>query len=214
MGDRCKVAVFDLDGTLIKGSSFNRFIWFLLKKLIKSGRYTACYVVLYYFILQVLRISSRATAKFEIMHIADGFLTQNDYLVFANQIARSSRCNLLSQLHDFQSNNTITVLLSASPDQYVSQIASILKFDYAAGSISTSDLKIYQETRGERKVQILNDLISENSKIEYIFTDHQEDFYLIDSYKDAKIILVNPSLRLKSLCDKARIDYKLNIQHD
>ncbi|MDE5844272.1 MAG: haloacid dehalogenase-like hydrolase [Muribaculaceae bacterium] len=214
MGERCKIAVFDLDGTLIKGSSFNRFIWFLTKKLFKSGNYLFVIIVVYNFILQVLRLKLRGSVKFRIMLIADNYLSSDDYFVFANQIVSRMNSDLIKKIRDFQSTNILTVLLSASPEQYVSQISSILNFDYDAGTTVTNSIENYQETRGGRKVQILNNLIPEYSKIEYIFTDHHDDFKLIESNNDATIYLINPSKKLKALCDMYGIDYKLNTQHD
>lgn len=213
MGERCKIAVFDLDGTLIKGSSFNIFIWFLLKKLFKSGNYSLVIIIVYNFILQVLRLKSRASVKFRIMLIADNYLSSDDWFVFANKIVSRMNYDLIMKLRDFQSTNTNAVLLSASPEQYVSQIASILNFDYSAGT-KTNGIEKYQEMRGEHKVKILNNLIPENSEIKYIFTDHHDDFKLIESNKNATIYLIDPSKKLKALCDRNGINYKLNTQHD
>lgn len=214
MGERCKIAVFDLDGTLIKGSSFNRFIWFILKKLFKSGHLWLGIIVVYNSIFQAFRLKTRAYAKYKIMQVADGVCSSDDYYEFAITIVKRMRSDLLGQLYDLQHNNIHIVLLSASPDQYVKQIAANLNFDYVAGTYSANTWGKYYETRGERKLQILKTLLPENSVIDSVFTDHHDDFMLIDFCKGAKVYLINPSKKLKSLCDSYKIDYKINIQHD
>ncbi|MDE6073278.1 MAG: haloacid dehalogenase-like hydrolase [Muribaculaceae bacterium] len=210
MGQGRKIAVFDLDGTLINGSTFNRFVKFLIFVLVKFlGEYRTALKVLNIFIKQYRGLKSRCEAKFEIMEIADKKLERVYFLLFALKMTDLCNKKVTKELMNLNKAGYYTVLLSASPHQYVSYLGYYYDFSFTEGTWMTLSADDYVETRGERKALILKDLIKEDDVVEYIFTDHQDDYKMINLCPGAKVVLVNPTKELKEMCNNDGIDFEI-----
>lgn len=210
MGIGRKIAIFDLDGTYLKGSSFNKFVKFLIIKLVYLfGEYRAAMKVANIFMSQFISHKSHRDAKCEIMQIADRYFSKLYYVLFTSEMSRYINSKVNKRLLELKLQGYYTILLSASPEQYVKYIGQYNGFKYSAGTPMTVSVDDYIELRGERKAELIRTLLSPQDKVEYIFTDHQDDFEIISLCRGAKAVLVNPSKTLVEMCVADGVDYEI-----
>ena len=120
------LAVFDLDGTMIPGDSFADLV---RTKVLRHPR------------LMVLAAARRLGAIDRLQFAASAHKTLMRSLAntefvdqFAQGLAKTVDHERLAQLRAFRDNGTFTLLLSASPNEYVAPLGASLGFDAAVGS--------------------------------------------------------------------------------
>lgn len=210
MGGGRKIAIFDLDGTFVKGSTFNKFVKYLIIKLVYLfGEYRAALNVAKIFVGQYIGGKSHCQAKFEIMEIADRFFSKLYYVLFTSEMSYHVNESVKKQLTELKRRGFYTVLLSASPEQYVKYIGQYNGFNFTAGTPMTVSADNYNEMRGECKVKIIKELLQPGDSVEYVFTDHEDDYEIISLYHGAKAVLVNPSKTLVEMCETDGVDYEV-----
>lgn len=156
------LAVFDFDGTMIRGDSIVSYLWFARKKgllslpcLIRAGLFGA---------LSQAGIVSRQRAKSAALSfrkaLSEAQKTALDQ-AFAKTLINRIRPEALSVLQDHRVRGDLVVLLSASTDHYMRYVAKDLPVDQLICSTTDENGRVLRNVRGEEKVAALRELLSE-----------------------------------------------------
>ena len=156
------LAVFDFDGTMIRGDSIVSYLWFARKKgllslprLVRAGLFGA---------LSQAGIVSRQRAKSAALSfrktLSEAQKTALDQ-AFAKTLLRQIRPEALSAMKDHRARGDLVVLLSASTDHYMRYVAQDLPVDRLICSTTDESGRVLRNVRGEEKVAALRELLSE-----------------------------------------------------
>jgi phosphatidylglycerophosphatase C len=124
-------AIFDLDGTLIDRNSFFYFFWTFS---FRTRTFSPLLLAPFGLAIYVCRLVSSQTAKERILRLFIGNRMETEVAEHARWFARNwipkhLRPKVFARLLAHQARGDLTVLLSASPEIYVKEIANSLKFD-------------------------------------------------------------------------------------
>lgn len=174
-----KIAVFDLDGTLLSTDSFRLLV---MSNLLSSP------ALLGWACARATRIVGRK--KFvEAAHRAlRPALSKPAYREkFIQSLHAFVQPKILDQAQQFQSEDVTTVLLSASPHDYVSELGKALGFQHAFGS-NWADGR-YVHLYGEEKVRFLEQTLPKHQWIwHYSAADSESDKPLLSRFEIAEIV--------------------------
>ncbi len=156
------LAVFDFDGTMIRGDSIISYLWFARKKgllslpcLVRAGLFGA---------LSQAGIVSRQRAKSAALSfrktLSEAQKTALDQ-AFAKTLINRIRPEALSAVKDHRRRGDLVVLLSASTDNYMRYVAQGLPVDLLICSTTDESGQVLRNVRGEEKVMALRELLSE-----------------------------------------------------
>jgi len=197
------VAVFDLDGTLLKGDSFVRF---LLACIIRfPGRAVRCIhlpVATVVFLTGArdnawlkgvfLRAIVGGLRRDQIAEVVEAFVEQ--------QLAKYLKGAGLAEVRLHQKQGTTVVLASASPDLYVKEIAAQLDIEHVISTVVEWRSGIClgrlngDNCYGESKLAAIKKRFSH---ISYAYSDHDSDLpMLLDA---TWAVAVDPNHRLQKL---------------
>lgn len=142
-----KINVIDLDKTLIPFDSFRKFII----EEIKKGNVKFCF----YTGLKVLKLISLEKYKHYIIKILDDKFNDSDFEPFVNDTISLIDSEVLSIIKNNSDEDTILILLSASPHSYVKLIAEKLGWQGAGSYIDKEDK--FHHIYASKKVQWVRD---------------------------------------------------------
>ncbi len=156
------LAVFDFDGTMIRGDSIVSYLWFARKKgllslsyLVRAGLFGA---------LSQAGIVSRQRAKSAALSfrktLSEAQKTALDQ-AFAKPLLKQIRPEALSAMKDHRRRGDLVVLLSASTDHYMRYVAQGLPVDRLICSQTDENGRVLRNVRGEEKVMALRELLDE-----------------------------------------------------
>ena len=156
------LAVFDFDGTMIRGDSIVSYLWFARKKgllflpyLVRAGLFWA---------LSQAGIVSRQRAKSAALSfrktLSEAQKTALDQ-AFAKTLLKQIRPEALSAMKDHRARGDLVVLLSASTDHYMRYVAKDLNIDRLICSTTDESGQVLRNVRGEEKVMALRELLDE-----------------------------------------------------
>lgn len=156
------LAVFDFDGTMIRGDSIVSYLWFARKKgllslpyLVRAGLFGA---------FSQAGIVSRQRAKSAALSfrktLSEAQKTALDQ-AFAKTLINRIRPEALSVLQDHRARGDLVLLLSASTDHYMRYVAQDLPVDRLICSTTDESGRVLRNVRGEEKVSALRELLSE-----------------------------------------------------
>ena len=203
-----RIAVFDLDGTLIKGQSQKILVRILLEYgWISLSNYI---ILLFWFLLYKMhvvtnigKISTFSYSLFKEKCVDDltDIITQN-----TNRLTSYIYSNSLSLVNSEKKISDKVILISASVEPIVSFYCSHLGIDeYYCTKLKVKDSNFTGEIEGQQlygneKLKYLKSIISseDRDQIELaLYTDHHSDVDLLN-FSDFKIC-VNPDRKLKKI---------------
>lgn len=204
--DKARVAVFDLDGTLIRGQSQQHLIRLLLNDRLIS--YLSYFKLLTVFILYHLRIVKNMNSIIQYAYT----LLQGIKITEIENIINQNRSSLLKRVYQESSalvgfeigSGSEMYLLSASVDPIVSFYSNHLRIEryYCTqleikNGVITGSL-IGSRLHGIEKVRALEKLIGnrDRSSVHIVcYTDHISDIELAKMADEA--VLVNPDMTMR-----------------
>lgn len=155
------LAVFDFDGTMIRGDSIVSYLWFARKKgllslprLVRVGLFGA---------LSQAGIVSRQRAKSAALSFRKRLSEAQKAALdqaFAKTLINRIRPEALSAIRDHRAQGDLVVLLSASTDHYMRYVAQGLPVDWLICSTTDETGRVLRNVRGEEKVAALRELLS------------------------------------------------------
>ncbi|MBW2425511.1 MAG: HAD-IB family hydrolase [Deltaproteobacteria bacterium] len=197
------VAVFDLDGTVIRGNSFIGFLTECLMR--RPARVLRCLHLPIAVIVHLMGLRDNAWLKVAFLRAIVGGMTQAQLesvaIAYADKLLRSRlKPGAVEQLHDHLDRGFEVVLVSASPDLYVDEFAARLgmtsvistrvswRGDRCLGSLDG------ENCYGEEKLQRIKERIG---RVDYAYSDHDSDLPML--LYAAHPVAVDPNRRLARL---------------
>lgn len=195
---RKEIAVFDLDGTLLRINSYKLFLitWFAWLVLSLNIKVIKC--LLSTIIQRQKKTLNRVSAKQAILEL----YLENRNKYYEKQLVRLlylfRRFSIMNRLKELQDSHDI-ILATAAYCFYTLPLAS--KFHvHKVICTSLEDMKKGNECIGEEKVTRLKSIYGID-KIKYLYTDHSDDLPLIKNSKNS--FIVNPSKKSKlKICNE------------
>jgi len=183
-----KLVLFDFDGTLNKKDSLFQFIAFYKGKLIK---YFGLLVLSPVLIGVFFRLLSRHRAKELVISY---FFKGEDELKFGNEcrkfannvLVKSLKPDALSVLNDYKKSRDRIIIISASMEYYISEIANLLGVDSIGTRMVFQNNKLTgkilgKNCRGPEKIKRLKEIVDLSSFNEIIaFGDSEGDGDLLE----------------------------------
>ena len=208
-----KIALFDLDGTLISGDTQKKFFFWVLKfypKRIFS-------VFFWLFLFPVMSLKGRRGMKRAFFSFLWNF-SQQDLVNLAKSFAdfyfpQHCYSQVIEELRKHQRKGVCCVLISASPEFYLSEIGKRLGFDLVLGSQLeiTSPMaflpRLKKNNRGDEKVfRLRRDFpewfSSENFSFDFAYSDSSADIPILLLCREVRLIY--PSSRLQKFAKKKK----------
>jgi len=202
------LAVFDLDGTLIKGDSF---LPFLITYARRGRRLWPIIVLPFYLALYVCRILSDRDAKERLLGAFFGKepmreITAHSEWFCSRWVRKRLRSDSLKKLREHQAAGHRVILVSASPDLFVPQIGKLLGINetictrvlvengYCAGKLAGPNCK------GDNKVSLLKAYlgISVPPDQSYGYGDSRSDFPLLHWVRHGNLVRGNEIIPIVS----------------
>jgi len=172
MKGKQQLAIFDLDGTLIRGDSFRSLI---LGNMINRPMLAALVG------LRATRIIARSEFAQKAHRELKPLLLQPDFMPgFLNSLEERIFLQVLDRAKKCKSNGQKTVLLSASPHEYVERVALKLGLDKGFGSDWRNGT--YEHLYGQGKLDFAQrEFPKEKFNWHYAISDSQSDKPLLDA---------------------------------
>lgn len=173
-----RLAVIDLDGTLVRGNTFVTYFRLGVIQMLTSGRIFTALGIAGMSLLRALRLISHKRLKFYAFKRFN--VNRNRFVAathFNDQVAELIRC--------FEADGLEVLLVTAAASFYVPWIWN--------GKYIASDLDSKTEMRGAQKLKAVHDYIAANGLTLYaVVTDHYDDLPLLRAGAERNI-LVSPS---------------------
>lgn len=212
MGDRCidtdcigmdkkkrneqrKIAVFDLDGTLYRGATFRKYLFWGASTLFKRGLYVKSFMVVWRFALSKAGIISHKAMKYSNCRVLERILSEADHMDFSDTLMPGLNQSVIDLLNRYKRDGYFTVLSTASPESYCLILAERLGFDVCHATPNVPEYESqYVENRGVGKLEKIRILESQTgSGLAIVVTDHHDDLPLLKANSHGTNYLVNPS---------------------
>ena len=165
--------VVDLDGTLLPYDSARRFVWLLL------GRPQILVQVVQVCILRFLgRIDARTFLE-RVLRSARSFADHDQRMrVFSEQLYRDLDLAILERVREESDEDTITVLCTAAPEDYVKYLAKRLAWEYVCSTLE----------EGSRHVRMYGDRKLAAIERAYPREQYRYNFAISDSASDDRLL--------------------------
>jgi len=170
-----KINVIDLDNTLLPYDSFRKYILiFLCNK--KSFFY-----ILHLIILRKLRLLDSSAFKKRVIERSRKVDHYNDKMKnFSDQLFVDIDKSMIETVRSYTDSETVNILCTASPEDYVKHMAELLGWKYIASQLD-SEQNYFIHMSGPRKVETIRKLYSED-KFRY-------NFAISDSKSDEELLM-------------------------
>jgi len=181
-----KLFVIDLDGTLVKGNSFNFFVTCLLMHSLQQktaySLYLACKIV-FISIMRKLRVFSHNRMKRLLQKIWRYYVTIGHKEILRskvqNYIDGALRTEVVSFVSDKKTSGDRVIIATAAPEEYVSIIAELIPIIDHFIATPAIISKVWYHNLSEIKWENVSAFIGEDSYYVISFTDHYDDLPLI-----------------------------------
>lgn len=188
-----KLAIFDIDKTIIKSDSMFDLLFFTLKRYPKSA--LGLLRLMFKLVLYKLSLIDTKIAKEEMFYVMK-YLTTEDLQLFFETILKNKIYNsAINEIKKKKAEGYKVLLVSASPECYIKYFESIEEIDYVMGTVfHFSEGKyinkiIGENCKGQEKVNRINIWLEKNNitidrELSYVYSDSYSDepmFSLVDN---------------------------------
>ncbi len=144
-----KINVIDLDGTLLHYNSLTRYTLYALKQ----WRYFIPTLILS--LLRILHIiPGDFFQKYLLKRMRKTAHYENEMKKFSTLLSKDMDTSLTEFIHENTDQNTTNILCTASPEDYVRHLASILGWEYLCSTLDDTT-GIFSHLYGEHKISAL-----------------------------------------------------------
>ena len=192
-----KVALFDVDYTILNCDSMFKFLWYSIKK--KPILIFYLPVIAVYLFLYAVKLVSTSKAK-EKLFVGINYMDENDLKDFYELVLKKCIFNTaIDSLKSRKEEGCYVLLITASPNAYLKYFKDLEFVDDVIGtSLQIKDgfytnKIIGNNCKGEEKVkQILNHLNSKNIEIDfensYAYSDSKSDMPMMKLVKNRYLV--------------------------
>lgn len=200
--------VVDLDGTLVCTNTFKRYILFVAKEAIRSGRIDLFVLLGVLVAGRKLRLMSHCRMKYHILCATERFMSARRIERFVESLEGYANRSVVDKLHTYKKKQGYAWILStAAPVHYASLISQAYGFDYCIATLMPKRNGDWKENVREEKCRrTLALLVEIQAQFYALFTDHYDDLPLLRAGKDINV-LVNPSDKTCHLVMAEHIDF-------
>ena len=172
-----KINVIDLDHTLVNYDSF--------RELIKIQLFKFDIYIIWITLLRLLKIKNRYNYKMEIIKYFENIYDNQYFKKFAVKVFNDIDRNIFNLINEETDDDTINILLSASPTLYVRHIIKKLSWEGTGSYIDENGFFFHMQ--GDSKITWL---IENYNQIEYKynFAISDDDFNLLNLFEKNKVI--------------------------
>ena len=173
-----RINVIDLDGTLIPYDSFRKYVYHFLVK--RSAFIHIAILIL----LRLTRSISPAIFKKHVVKKSRKVPSYSQNLVeFSNCVIRDFDQKIVLQIKEHTDDKTINVLCSASPEDYVSLIASKLNWQFIASKLDQQSSE-FLHMHGANKLSAIQKKYPAGVYVyNFAISDSESDAGLIDKFQ-------------------------------
>ena len=182
-----KINVIDLDNTLLPYDSFRKFIFIFLQNK------QSAFLVLVLIILRKLRLLNSSNFKKRVIERGRKVNNYNDKMKeFSDQLFEDIDNSIIETVRSYTDSDTINILCTASPEDYIKRIAELLGWECVASQLD-SEKNYFIHMHGRRKVETIRKLYPED-KFRYNFSisDSRSDEELSMAFEFYDICEKNP----------------------
>lgn len=173
-----KINVIDLDKTLIPYDSFRRYLLiFLQNKQTVLG-------ILPLIILRKFRLLNSSNFKKRVIEIGRKLDDYNDKMkAFSAQLFEDIDSSTIETVESYTDSDTINILCTASPEDYVKHLSKLLKWKHVASQLD-SEQNYFIHIRGKRKFKAIKKLYPEDKfRYNFAISDSQNDKELLMAFE-------------------------------
>lgn len=174
-----KIAVFDLDGTLLKGDSL---------RALALQQIPTCPSIIYAVIKRKFLNKSRAEMAENLHHAMKKVFTCPEKLnKIVNRLADKISLERFAVVQNWERQGAKTVLLSASPHDYVSPLAKRISMNYGFGSQWSNNF--YNHLFASAKLAFLESRFPKNNwEWAFAMSDSTSDNNLLKKFKEFRLV--------------------------
>ena len=178
-----KINVIDLDNTLLPYDSFRKYVLILLRKKQSTLH------ILPLIILRKLRLLDSSALKKRVIKRGRKVDNYNDKMKkFSDQLFADIDNSTIETVRSYTDSDTINILCSASPEDYVKHLAELLGWKYIASQLD-SEKNYFIHMHGQRKLETIRKLYPENRfRYNFAISDSQSDEQLLRIFSEYKLI--------------------------
>lgn len=184
-----RLAVFDLDGTLIAGNSFHLWILHLLRWSVLHGQWGVFIRLCWLSILRITRRIDHIELKKSTLRLSLVVPTEQCQL-FTKKLFAQVRPELLMRMQGHKQDGMLVVIATAALELYLVGFAELCGADQllATSSVLTDE---WQENLKAQKLLSLQQVYGADAIICVAYSDHSDDLPLLAAAQEA--IIVAPS---------------------
>ena len=176
--------VIDLDKTLISYDSFKKYVIFFLKNK------NCTLKILLLIILRKIRLLSLASFKRKIIEIARMDERYDEKMkIFSDDLYLEIDDSIKETIRNYTNNNTINVLCTASPEDYVKKLAMKMDWLYLCTTLHDDD---FVHMYGEQKVVSIKSKFPKSKyNYNYAISDSNSDLGLLKLFNYFELLTKN-----------------------
>lgn len=202
MVDRRKLAVFDLDGTLYRGSSLREYFKWGVRRLVMKGHLIDAIIVAARCIGERCKWISHLDMKRRNCLIMEKHMTERDNRKFVEILIIRVNPEVAQLLGVLKRQGYATALASASPESYCRPLSERFGMDYCIATAPVASQSQYVECRGEEK---LKRVMQCDEELDVVVTDHHDDLPLLKKNSKGSNYIVKSKatdlLKINDICN-------------
>lgn len=206
-----KIAVIDVDDSLLCGNSLKMLLMKTIVCQVKRGRWLAFSQLCYEILRRILHLSSHVQLKQCICLSALDVLTPDDFEALTVAMLAKVRPSVRRVINHWIADGGCVVIASAGMRFSLKEMVARMGLRHLVATDMTPDgSAMGTETRSAMKLQGVKDLAAAHNlgDIGLVVTDHIDDLPLL-SLPDIQRILVSPSRSLLKVLDDSSLPYEI-----
>jgi phosphoserine phosphatase len=181
-----KINVIDLDNTLLPYDSFRKYILMFLR-----NKHSALHILTLMILRKLRLIDSAAFKKRVIERSRKIEKYDNKMNNLSNQLFKDIDISIIEAVKSYTDSETVNILCSASPEDYVKGLAELLGWQCVASRLSSVQ-NYFDHMHGRKKIETIKKI--------YPPDRFKHNFAISDSRSDEELLM---SFDFRILCEKA-----------
>lgn len=211
MTEKGKIAVIDVDDTLLCGNSLKMLLWCTLRCQIRRGRWKQLSLLGWEIFKRICHMSSHVDLKRQICVSAVDALTPDDFEALTAEMLAKVRPSVRRVINHWIANGGGVIIASAGLRFCLQDLVERMGLRYlVATDFDPSTGTMGPETRSESKLQAARSMAAAEhlGEIGVVVTDHIDDLPLL-LLPDIRRVLVSPRRSLCEILDASSLSYEI-----